>query len=390
MGGTVKSISDIDLKDILKKLNKGCIYFIFRDKKDISIHIFTVKDGEIVSIVFTDGQLWNTCGDTEMAYEIMQDINKKVVLYLVEEEKVVGQLFICSRSIGIRGDSRKIDNILNRNIIKICCKDIYLNTPYIKYLRCVDKNKLWDFESYLEEGKYYLVHINLSVLTIYRNGYVIYEGKKPIMAAYEDNYGVLCGDLAYRKIKKLMEKSISTIDIYQYREDAVKTLLERYPEMRIEEKDKKTEITETTQDILEVVDKEVSPSESGGKSTFSREELLKKFGLEDPDEKWIEKVLKEAYAPSFEELLHLKREIEKEIVKRCREIKGVKDVKVSLDITWEDRIYFIEGKIKVETKKLLGIILERVDPGLIEKEIDNVIKKYIPTKYSSKISINIL
>lgn len=72
MVGTVKSISDIDLKSILRGLDKGCIYFIFKDKEEINdIHIFTVMNGEVVSNVYTDGSLWNVYGDTEMAYEII-------------------------------------------------------------------------------------------------------------------------------------------------------------------------------------------------------------------------------------------------------------------------------------------------------------------------------
>ena len=395
MVGTVKSISDIDLKSILRGLDKGCIYFIFKDKEEINdIHIFTVMNGEVVSNVYTDGSLWNVYGDTEMAYEIIQDVNKKVFLYLVEDEKVVGQLFISRDSIRIRGDTGEMDKVLNNDIIKMCCKEIYLNTPYIKYIQRVDKNRVRDFESYLEEGKYYLVHINLSVLNIYRNGYVVYEGKKPIMATYEDNYGILCGDIAYRKIRKLMEKSISTIDIYQYKEDFIKTLLERCPEMRVEYREEEQremdEIIDTTLDALEVFDTEGISSEDGEETALSREELLKKLGLKEPDESWVEKVLKGAYAPSLGELFHLKKEIEREIVKRCGRIKGVKKVKVSLDISWEDGIYFIEGDVIIERKKLFGITLGEVNPEIIKKEIDKIIKIYISTEYSSKIFISIL
>jgi len=392
----ISNISDIDLKSILKELNKGCIYFIFKDKEEVNdIHIFAVNNGEIVSNIYTDGRLWNVYGDTETAYEIVLDVNKKVFLYLVEDERVVGQLFISKDSIKVKGDTKELNKALskNRDILRVCCKDIYINTPHIKYVQHVNKNKLKDFENYLEEGKYYLVHINLSVLNIYRNGYLVYEGKKPIMATYEDNYGILCGSVAYRKIKKLMEKSISKVDIYQYRDDFVKTLLERHPEMRIEyveEGQKKMdEMIDTAQDILEVADTEGISLEDSGESTLSKEELLKKFGLMEPDENWVDKVLKGAYAPSLEELLHLKKEIEEEIVKRCGKMKGVKKVKVSLEITWEDGVYFIEGDVTIETKKLFGIVLGEVNPESIKKEIDNIIKTYVPTEYSTKLFISV-
>jgi len=371
MGEIVSSIANIDLKNILRELQRGCIYFIFKERERVNdIHIFTVKDGEIVSNIYTDGELWNVCGDTEMAYEIIQDIDKKVILYLVEGERVVGQLFISRDAIRIEGDTGEIDKVLgkNRKIFKICCREVFLNTHYIRYLRPGDK----DFERYLEEGRYYLLHINLSILSISRNGYVIYRGREPIIAAYEDNYGILCGNIAYRKIRKLMERSISTIDIYECSEDFVKILLERYPEMKVN--------LEEEEDLLEEEEEDIP----------SREELLRELGLEEPDEDWIEKVLKEVYAPPFEEILHLKREIEKDVVKRCKEIKGVKDVKVSLDIAWEDGVYVIEGEVKIERKKLLGIPLGKVDRERIEREIDKVIKSHIPTEYSTRISITIL
>ncbi|HIQ38930.1 MAG TPA: DUF2226 domain-containing protein [Methanothermococcus okinawensis] len=401
------NIADINLKDILKKLNRGCIYFVFTNKKDIDdVHIFIVKDGEIVSNVYTDGELWNIYGDIEIAYEILQDINKKVLLYIVEDEKIVGQLFISGDSIRIKGDTKEIDKVLNKNrvILVRCCNDIYLNTPYIKYIQSVDKNKVGDFESYLKEDKYYLVHINLSVLNINRNGYLVYKGREPLMAAYEDNYGILYGSIAYRKIKKLLERCISTLNIYEYREDYVKSLLNSYPGMRVlhEEKtvyrdsdDTATEedMEESIFDINDIDIETVTVEEmlSGEDLTYSREELLKKLGLKDPDEEWVESILREYYAPSFDELLNLKKEIEKEIVKICSNMNGVKKVNVSLEIRWEDGTYYIEGDVTVETKKLFGLNLRsiNINPESIKRDIDNIIKRYIPTEYSLNISISI-
>ncbi|HIP35196.1 MAG TPA: hypothetical protein EYG87_03995 [Methanothermococcus okinawensis] len=115
--------------------------------------------------IYTDGELWNIYGDTEIAYEILQDINKKVLLYILEDERIMGQLFISRSSIRIKGDTKEIDKFLNknRNILIGCCNDIYLNTSHIKYIQSVDKNKVRNFESYLKEDKYYLVHI-ISIL----------------------------------------------------------------------------------------------------------------------------------------------------------------------------------------------------------------------------------
>jgi len=407
MSKIISDISDINLKNALKELNRGCIYFIFKNKEGIDdVHIFTVNDGEIVSNVYTNGELWNVYGNTELAYEILHDINKKVLLYIVEDENVIGQLFISRETIKVKGDSKEIGEVLNknRNILIRWCSDIYFNTPYIKYIQRVDKSKVRDFESYLKENKYYLVHINLSVLNVHRNGYLVYRGKKPVAAAYEDNYGILYGDMAYRKIKRLLEKNISIIDIYEYREDFVKSLLDSYPGMRViceekraynESEDISIEIEEDGGNIFDInydisiEDVKIEETLSEDDLALSREELLKKFGLKDPDEEWVESILKEYYAPSFDELLILKKELENEIVKICSKIKGIKKINVSLEVSWEDETYIIEGDVIVVTKKVLGII-GGINPRSIRREIDNVIKRRIPTDYSLNISINIL
>ena len=407
MSKIISDISDINLKNALKELNRGCIYFIFKNKEGIDdVHIFTVNDGEIVSNIYTNGELWNVYGNTELAYEILHDINKKVLLYIVEDENVIGQLFISRETIKVKGDSKEIGEVLNknRNILIRCCSDIYFNTPYIKYIQRVDKSKVRDFESYLKENKYYLVHINLSVLNVHRNGYLVYRGKKPVAAAYEDNYGILYGDIAYRKIKRLLEKNISIIDIYEYREDFVKSLLDSYPGMRViceekraynESEDISIEIEEDGGNIFDInydisiEDVKIEETLSEDDLALSREELLKKFGLKDPDEEWVESILKEYYAPSFDELLILKKELENEIVKICSKIKGIKKINVSLEVSWKDETYIIEGDVIVVTKKVLGII-GGINPRSIRREIDNVIKRRIPTDYSLNISINIL
>ena len=405
----ISDISDINLKDTLKEINRGCIYFIFKDKEEMDdVHIFTVNNGEIVSNVYTDGELWNIYGNIEMAYEILQDLDKKVLVYIIEDEKIVGQLFISRDSIRVKGDSREIGEVLNknRNLLMRCCSDIYFNTPYLKYIQRLDKNKVRDFENYLKEDKYYLVHINLSVLNISRNGYLVYRGKKPVVAAYEDNYGILYGDMAYKKIKKLLEKNISTIDIYEYEEDFVKSLLDSYPGMKILYEEKTVynengnknisiEIEEDEENIfsidddLDIENTNIEEVLSGDDLALSREKLLKKFGLKDPDEEWVESILREYYAPSFDELLNLKKEIEDEIVKICGNIDGVKKVNVSLEVSWEDGTYIIEGDVIIVTKKVLGINLGGINPKSIRREIDNIIKRHIPTEYSLKISINI-
>ena len=94
------------------------------------------------------------------------------------------------------------------------------------------------------------------------------------------------------------------------------------------------------------------------------------------------------FRPSEEELEELKQKIEKEIVDKIKEIKGVGSVDTDINVKWENGRYYIFGDVNIKRKRILGLIRKEVEPSLIKVEIDKIIKKYIP-KSTSRISINI-
>ena len=87
--------------------------------------------------------------------------------------------------------------------------------------------------------------------------------------------------------------------------------------------------------------------------------------------------------PSSNKLLHLKKKIEDEIVKRCGRINGVRKVNASLKITWKNGSYFIGGDVKVEIEK--GLTNPNLIQKSVENEISNIVKEHIPTGCSLKI-----
>ncbi|HIP16725.1 MAG TPA: DUF2226 domain-containing protein [Methanothermococcus okinawensis] len=400
-----KNISDINLKDILKKLNKGCIYFIYKYEGDTKedVHIFIVKDGNILSNIYTDGKSWGVYGDAEVAYEILHDNNKRTLVYIIKNEKIIGQLYISKDSIKVIGDT-ETHGILGRNVCIIAdyCPEL-CNTDSSKKIRYVvrlNKSNIRKFKGYLEENKYYLVNIRQSILKINRKGYVVYKGKIPIMAAYEDNYGVLFGDISCNKIKKLLKGNISTVEIYEYSDDFIKSLLDKYPEMKIDvnnidkvEKDA-TKGTKKVSNIGKYATGKLKTHNneellhSGEPSVLSREELLKRFGLKDPDEEWVEKVIETAIKPTFEEILHLKKEIEYDIAKKLKSNKDIKNFELCLELSWEGGLYYINGEIKINRKKLLGFVPKNINVSTIRYEIDKILKKHI-VNYSSGIFIKL-
>ena len=141
----------------------------------------------------------------------------------------------------------------------------------------------------------------------------------------------------------------------------------------------------------EHIDDEKPPEEQEGLEKLdelSRDELLKKLGIKDPNDAWVETILEDVFRPSEEELEELKQKIEKEIVDKIKEIKGVGRVDTDINVKWENGRYYIFGDVNIKRKKILGLIRKEVEPSLIKIEIDKIIKKYIP-KSTSRISVNI-
>ncbi len=263
-------------------------------------------------------------------------------------------------------------------------KENYLQIKLTIPLDKIISANVKDFESYLEDGKYKLINVYRKVNGFYEIGYIIYYGHTPIAAAYECKYGVLLGKDACEKIEELLKDENSVIDVYEFDEKKLTVLLDEFPEMKIEKEQK--------EDVIDVklYEKEEAPILTSYEEDveLSREELLKKLGISEPDEGWIESILEDLLRPSDEELKELKNRIEREIYEKIKNIDGVDDVYLDINVKWENNRYYIYGDITVKRKKILGIIKKDVDPSIIKFEIDNIIKKHL-SKYTSRLSLHI-
>ena len=67
----------------------------------------------------------------------------------------------------------------------------------------------------------------------YKRCYVIYNDGTPILAAYEDDNGVLFGKEAYSIIEDILNDSDTVVDVYKYDESKINILKEYYPEMSL-------------------------------------------------------------------------------------------------------------------------------------------------------------
>ena len=95
-------------------------------------------------------------------------------------------------------------------------------------------------------------------------------------------------------------------------------------------------------------------------------------------------MVQEIHNPSYDEVFYLEKKIEDEINKRCKMIKGVRKVNALPEITWIDGVYFIGGRVMVETQR--GFINVHLIHKSIKEEVNNIIKEHIPTEHLPSLS----
>ncbi|XRP97318.1 DUF2226 domain-containing protein [Methanocaldococcus sp. 16A] len=389
-GELIKTLTDGKLDDIIKELGTGYILILVKHDNKLHEGYIFVENGEIVGYFYTDNNSEDICGNAEKVLELLNHENKVIELYRYDKDKLNLMKWLYPEIFIIKKTKKREDK--EEKKVEDIAEEKYLNIKLNVPLGVPVEMNVKDFEAYLNDNKYIIINAYRKISGMFENGYIIYNGKTPIAAAYECNHGVLLGKDAYKKIKQMLIDENTVIDVYEYDEKKLNVLLDMYPEMKIE--DEKKEIKKEIDRKMEQDSVSISETDSSlGKveeeeAELSREELLKKLGLKDPDENWIEAILEDFVKPSDEELQDLKKKIEKEIIEKLKNIDGVDDVKPDINVKWENGRYFIFGDVNVKRKKILGIIKKDVDPSIVKFEIDNVIKKYL-SKYTSRISINI-
>ncbi|WP_456417422.1 DUF2226 domain-containing protein [Methanocaldococcus sp.] len=380
-GEFIKTLTDGNLENLVKELDRGYILIMVKENNKLHEGYIFVEDGEIVGYYYTDNHLEESIGKPDKVLELLNKENKIIELYRYDKEKLelmkwlYPEIFVKKHKVSKKESKKEEKEEIKENYLQI-----KLTIPLDKIISANVK----DFESYLEDGKYKLINVYRKVNGFYEIGYIIYYGHTPIAAAYECKYGVLLGKDACEKIEELLKDENSVIDVYEFDEKKLTVLLDEFPEMKIEKEQK--------EDVIDVklYEKEEAPILTSYEEDveLSREELLKKLGISEPDEGWIESILEDLLRPSDEELKELKNRIEREIYEKIKNIDGVDDVYLDINVKWENNRYYIYGDITVKRKKILGIIKKDVDPSIIKFEIDNIIKKHL-SKYTSRLSLHI-
>ncbi|CAB3288881.1 conserved protein of unknown function [Methanocaldococcus lauensis] len=384
-GEYIKTLTDGNLEDLVKELDRGYILVMVKENNKLHEGYIFVEDGEIIGYYYTDNLMEEIVGKPDKVLELLNKENKVIELYRYDKEKLNLMKWLCPEIFIKKSEvSKKEIDISKKEKNNEKIKENYLQIKLTIPLDNIISANIKDFEAYLEDGKYTLINIYRKVNDFYEIGYIVYYGHTPIAAAYECKYGVLLGKDAYEKIESLLNDENSVIDVYEFDEKKLNVLLDGYPEIKIENESKEMVIEEN------LYKKDETPVLMSYEDDveLSREELLKKLGITEPDDSWVENLIEDLVKPTDEELKDLKNQLEKEIIERIKNIDGVDDIELNLNLKWENGRYFIYGDVNIKRKRILGLIKKDVDSSIVKYEIDKIIKKHL-SKYTSRISLNI-
>ena len=388
-GNLVRIVEDGDVDEILKELKNFTGYIKLSIKRDGGFeegYIF-LKKGVIVGYYYNYNDI-EAFGDRAKEYiENMKKDKPLIEVYEYTIEKlntmmdVYREIFISKGEGSSRGEVESVEPEENLNYY-----DIVLMIPEGKPLKM---NVGKDYMEYLEG--YTLVEIFKKDEEGYKKGYVVYEDKTPILAAYERNNKVLFGKEACMMIKKLLASPDIVVDIFEYNRDKVEILLEYYPQMALVDVEslKKEETTEIVQEDRE---KENTQENSGKEIAredeeeeeviLDKEELLKRLNVTLPDDKSIENIIKSVFEPSYEELEGIRKDLEEKISSYLESCKEIESFDVDLEVYYRDG-YYCNCKIKIKPKSIFKLILYRgrlfkhIDAEKIKKNIEDIISQYV-------------
>ncbi|WP_423793336.1 DUF2226 domain-containing protein [Methanocaldococcus indicus] len=377
-GDYVKTMSELNLDDVLSKVDTGYIIIYAKEGDRFHEGYLFFENGKLVGAYYTDNREVEVFGDRSKVLEILNKENKIIEVYRYTKDKINLLKWLYPEIFKLKLEKDKFEGKYSKDRLSIPLDNL------------IAKN-INDITPFLENNKIILVNIYDKVGT--ENAYIVYKGKNPILAYYECDKGSLFGNDAYEKIKEILEtdKDNYIIDIYDFDEIKLNILLETYPKLKIEEveEEKIEEIEAKSDDMGAKEIEEINKIEE--EEELSREELLKRLGITEPDEEWVEEVIEEFMRPDDEFLEELKKEIEEKIKNEILKIDGVKDVNININVKWENGRYYISGEIKIIRKSIFGLFKKEIDPGVIKIIVDKIIKNTIPKyeKYTTHISINI-
>jgi hypothetical protein len=380
-GNFIKMSNNYDeIKDIAKNLT-GYLRISVKKSDGFEEGYIFLENGERVGYYYNYGMEERTGKNAEEMINAMKDRDYVVDIYEYDDSKLklMKDLF---KEIFIK-DTPKPKKITSAptykpsNNNKGSYQKIVLNIPEGKPLKFGANG---DYKNYLK-GKILLDAFKREDGN-YKRCYVVYEDETPILAAYEDDNGVLFGKEAYSIIEGILNDSDTVVDVYKYDESKISILKEYYPEMNLVEKTLSNgESDEEDDDLEEFMESLLSNKQKESKKmeeeeNLSKEELLKKFGIKLPDEDSIENLISNVVAPSNEELHSLTNEITERIRKFIEREDDIGDFDMDISVIFNEG-HVCEGKITIVPKKKFGLIKKNINEEFIKDKINMIIRENI-------------
>ena len=254
-----------------------------------------------------------------------------------------------------------------------------------------------DYKEYLEG--YRLLDIFKKDDGGFKRAYIVYYNKEPILAAYEDNNGVLFGNDADIFIKELLNNSDAIIDIYEYNVEKVNILTEYYPHIKLKKENLEHDENKSGSDeenlgefISDLSKKKEMPpitnENDENDEPLCKEELLKKLGIHAPNDDMIDNIIQNVLVPDAYELKNMEDDLKEKISEFLKNQKDIQNFLINISLEYNQR-YICECKIKLEPKKRFGIIKRELDISYIKDGIYNILNNYI-IDLDSKVSIELV
>jgi len=379
------------------------------------------KDKEIIGYYYNYEKEVFGADAKDLIEEIKKQENQVVDIFAYDSNKLKLMMELYGE-IFLNKNNRKNESMENQYIPDTKCQNINLSVPEGKPIKTGviinydDYNKLDEQESvkipellgeYLEG--YRLLDIFKKADNGYKRGYIIFKDKVPFAAAYQDLSGAIFGEEAYNILENIIKEPGAIVDIYEYDSKKLEVFLELYPNAKLEIPTVYTSSSSVTKDIendfegslvptgeLKHIsdkseetrtDKVDTQNESAEEPKLSREELLKKFGIQPPDEDMVNRIIQDITVPDASDLKKIEEELKEKIENSLKGISDIENFLVSISVKYDDG-YSCICNVKITPKKVFGVIKKKINPGDIEDLIQKILDNYI-IDMDSSISIEL-
>ncbi|ADG13702.1 Protein of unknown function DUF2226 [Methanocaldococcus infernus ME] len=358
-GGFVSRFNEkIEFDNLIKAVSLGYIAVFSKENNKIKEGYLFISENKIIGVYIKDDKEY--FGDVEKFKEFYKNLKGNILIevYKYNKDKMNLMKWLYPQIFKVKEEKAKQEKKKEEERKKRKVK--------LKLGKLISEEK--EFEKFLGEG-YYLIHICKEIKDSFEQGYLIFKNKSLVGAIYENNFGIIFKENAKNYIDNLIRDSSSRVKIFKLSEEEFNKIFDLYPDAKLEIVEIREEAEEELKETFE---------------ELSREELLKKLGIKEPDEEWVEQIIEDIFRPTSEELVELQNQIREDIYNYLMSNENIEKAIVDVKVDW-DKEYIIDINVQVSPKKILGFIKKDIPIDKIKYDINNKVRNIVST---GKIRIN--